>query len=308
VIEVGPRMADVEVVLDQLVREFESGANPAIESYLNKYPEHRDELLDFWMVLASSGVMDEGALDHPDRDRLSEIERDSIRDLLLASSLGPEMLERAGGDGGDTGAELGAELERIRAVPYSFGGKAPATFRRIAVYAWIAGVLSEETRSGVSRLRVQKVAYLLEHGLSLGVFQKHAKYRYGPYDPSLTYRDAEPGCLKAKYLEKSSGELLVPGPKLAKAVEYARRYLREESVARAFAVHLSRLDERALETLTTVHSVAVELGPQVDARGVAKALAADAKWESKLRRGNFSEERIEEALRTLRRLRLTSET
>ncbi len=298
-------MADVDAVLNQLLQEFESGVDPKIESYVRRYPEHRDELLDFWVVLSSSPRLTEEELAKPLRDTLTDIERDSIRDLLLAASLGPELLERVGEEREDGVAEIGAELERLRASPYAFRGKAPITFRRIAVYAWIAGMLAEEAGTGVSRLRVQKVAYLLEHGLSLGVFPTHGKYRYGPYDPSLTYRDAEPGCLRAKYLQKGDDDLLEPGPKLSKALDYAKRYLREESVARALVLHLSGLDEWSLETLTTVHSVVADLNlSTVDARAVSQAIEADAKWQAKLRRENFTYERIEQALRVLSLLRM----
>ena len=304
-------MPDVDTVFDKLLEEFESGVGPSIEKYVLRYPEHRDDLLDLWVILTvTPPPTDEElaeAVEVTER-RLHRVEQESIRDLLLAASLGPAMLDRLGEEHDNEAAEIGAELERIRAVPYTFRGSAPLTFRRIAVYAWIAGVLlTKKAGPGVSRLRVQKVAYLLEHGLSLGVFQKHAKYRYGPYDPSLTYRDAEPGCLKAKYLTKGGDDLLRPGPKLTKAMDYARRYLREESVARAFVVHLSSLDQWTLETLTTVHALVAELGPNADARAVARALKADAKWGSKLRRGNFTIEMIEDALRILALLRMTEE-
>ena len=304
-IEVDLPMTDVDGVLDQLVEEFESGADPDIASYVRRYPEHREELLDFWVVLSTSPHLTDEEIAEPVRDTLSDIERDSIRDLLLAASLGPELLERADEERDDQAAKIGAELERLRATPHTFRGKAPIAFRRMAVYAWITGMLTEEAGHGVSRLRVQKVAYLLEHGLSLGVFQKHAKHPYGPYDPSLTYRDAEPGCLKAGYLQKSEDGLLEPGPKLVKAQNYARRYLREESVAQALVLHVSGLDERSLETLTTVHSVVAELGgPTVDAKAVSQAIRADAKWRSKLHRENFTTMRIVEALRVLSLLRM----
>ena len=304
-IEVDLPMTDVDGVLDQLVEEFESGADLDIASYVRRYPEHREELLDFWVVLSTSPRLTDEEIAEPVRDTLSDIERDSIRDLLLAASLGPELLERADEERDDQAAKIGAELERLRATPHTFRGKAPIAFRRMAVYAWITGMLTEEAGHGVSRLRVQKVAYLLEHGLSLGVFQKHAKHPYGPYDPSLTYRDAEPGCLKAGYLQKSEDGLLEPGPKLVKAQNYARRYLREESVAQALVLHVSGLDERSLETLTTVHSVVAELGgPTVDAKAVSQAIRADAKWRSKLHRENFTTMRIVEALRVLSLLRM----
>ena len=304
-IEVDLPMTDVNGVLDQLVEEFESGANPDIASYVRQHPEHREELLDFWVVLSTSSRLTDEEFAESLRDTLSDADRDSVRDLLLAASLGPELLERADEERDDQAAKIGAELERLRAISHTFPGKAPITFRRMAVYAWITGILTEEAGYGVSRLRVQKVAYLLEHGLSLGVFQKHAKHPYGPYDPSLTYRDAEPGCLKAGYLQKSDGGLLEPGPKLAKAQNYARRYLREESVARALVLHVSGLDEWSLETLTTVHSVVAEMARStVDAKAVSQAIRADAKWQSKLHRDNFTTKRIVEALRVLSLLRM----
>ena len=304
-IEVDLPMTDVNGVLDQLVEEFESGADPDIASYVRQHPEHREELLDFWVVLSTSSRLTDEEFAESLRDTLSDADRDSVRDLLLAASLGPELLERADEERDDQAAKIGAELERLRAISHTFPGKAPITFRRMAVYAWITGILTEEAGYGVSRLRVQKVAYLLEHGLSLGIFRKHAKHPYGPYDPSLTYRDAEPGCLKEGYLQKSDGGLLEPGPKLAKAQNYALRYLREESVARALVLHVSGLDEWSLETLTTVHSVVAEMARStVDAKAVSQAIRADAKWQSKLHRDNFTTKRIVEALRVLSLLRM----
>ena len=45
-------------------------------------------------------------------------------------------------------ASIGAEMERLRSSSYSFRGKAPVTFRRIAVYGWITGILSGDGGQG----------------------------------------------------------------------------------------------------------------------------------------------------------------
>ena len=53
-------------------------------------------------------------------------------------------------------------MERLRGSQYRFRGKAPVTFRRMAVYGWVTGLLTNDQSLGVSRMRVQKVAYLLD--------------------------------------------------------------------------------------------------------------------------------------------------
>ena len=179
------------------------------------------------------------------------------------------------------------------------------TFRRIAVYGWITGILSGDSGQGVSRMRVQKAAYLLENGLKIGVFRKHTKYRFGPYDPSLTYRDAEPGCLQKGYLVKGPDQLLRPGPKHSQVAGYAARYVREEQVARALIDELRRFDESELETLTTVHSLCSQVdGGDVKPEAVIDLIKTDEAWRAKLHRGNFSIAKINDALTTLSLLRL----
>ena len=202
-------------------------------------------------------------------------------------------------------ASIGAEMERLRDIPYTFRGKAPVTFRRIAVYGWITGILSGDGGQGVSRMRVQKVAYLLENALDLDVYRKHTRHRYGPYDPTMTYRDAEPGCLKNGYLVKREDQLLQPGPKHLQAAKYALWYVRDETVARAFVKVLRAFDEWTLETLTTVHAVCNQLNDtDITVEEVMNAIAEDDAWRDKLKRGSFTPARIEEAIRFLVTLRL----
>lgn len=299
-------MTRVDDLKARMLAEFEAGSRPDIAAYVRAAPDARQALLDFWVVLVSSTPLAELRLGGDrGQPRLDAMERDVIRDLRLAASLGPEWLKRPDTEREVELASVGAEMERLRGSPYRFAGKAPVTFRRMAVYGWIAGLLTDDHSPGVSRMRIQKVAYLLEHGLELGVFRTHTRHRFGPYDPSLTYRDAEPGCVRKKYLVKGADQLLRPGPKHSQAVNYAIRYVRDETVARALIERLRTLDESTLETLTTVHSAACDLDDDdksVDS--VMNAIANDAAWLDKVKRSNFTANKIDEALRFLSLLRL----
>ena len=301
-----PPMTKVDDLKARMLAEFEAGTKPDIAAYVREAPEAREALLDYWVILLNSTPLAELGLGEGRAEpQLDPSEREVLRDLCLAASLGPEWLKRAGADTERHLASIGAEMERLRGSSYSFRGKAPPTFRRIAVYGWITGILSGDAGRGVSRMRVQKAAYLLENGLQLGVFQKHTKYRYGPYDPSLTYRDAEPGCLKKGYLVQGADQLLRPGPKHSQAASYAARYIRQERVAQALIKELRRFDESELETLTTVHAVCSQADDRViTPETVMDLIKADDVWPRKLRQGNFTVVKINEALDTLSLLRL----
>ena len=299
-------MTKVDDLKARMLAEFEAGTKPDIAAYVREAPEAREALLDYWVILLSSTPLAELEVGEGGGEpQLNASEREVLRDLCLAASLGPEWLKSAGADTERHLALIGAEMERLRSSSYSFRGKAPPTFRRIAVYAWITGILSGDAGRGVSRMRVQKAAYLLENGLQLGVFRKHTKYRFGPYDPSLTYRDAEPGCLKKGYLVQGADHLLRPGPKHSQAASYAAGYVRQERVARGLIKELHRFNESELETLTTVHSLCSQVeGRNITPEAVMDLIKTDDVWRVKLRQGNFSLAKITEALKTLALLRL----
>lgn len=300
-------MTSVDDLKKRMLDEFEAGKEPDIAAYVRAAPEARDSLLDYWVLLISTPRLSETRLS---KDRgapnLDAIELEAVRDLGLAASLGSEWLLQAESEREAALASIGAEMERLRDTPYTFGGKAPVTFRRIAVYGWITGILSGDGNQGVSRMRVQKVAYLLENGLELGIYRTHKRHRYGPYDSSLTYRDAEPGCLKKGYLVQGEDHLLRPGPKHFQAEKYAVWYVREETVARALIEVLRVFDEWTLETLTTVHAICAQLNDtDITVEKVMNAIAGDDSWRDKLQRSSFTPERIAEAIRMLTTLRLT---
>ena len=299
-------MTYVDDLKAQMLAEFEAGSKPDIAAYVRAAPEARQTLLDYWVILVGSTPLAELRLGGDRGEpRLDAMEREVVRDLCLTASLGPEWLKRPDTENEVQLASIGAEMERLRGGQYRFRGKAPVTFRRMAVYGWVTGLLTNDQSLGVSRMRVQKVAYLLEHGLELGVFRKHTRHRFGPYDPSLTYRDAEPGCLRKEYLVRGADRLLRPGPKHSQAANYAVRYVRDETVARAFVKKLRTFDESMLETLTTVHSAASNLDDEdKSVEAVMNAIANDVAWKGKLRRSNFAASNIAEALRILSLLRL----
>lgn len=301
-------MDNIDQVKGQLLEEFESGHTPDIAAYVQKFTKYRQELLDFWVVLASSDRLSDVQHDAADPSPLTDREEEIVRDLCLAVSLGPAWLEHAVDEEGRGAAAVGAELLRIRQTPYEYGGKANRNWQRISVYAWLAQ-RATAARGTVSSLELQKLAYLLEQGMGLGIFTMHKKHRFGPYDPTVKYKDAVPQCVKKGYLVRLGKWDFRPGPKIDEALEYAGRYLREEAVAEAFlqALFDLDLDKWRLETLATVHAVADKLaadGVDLTPDAVRRALAGDKTWNKKLGRPNFTSARITEALATLSLLRL----
>ena len=301
-------MDSIDQVKGRLMDEFESGGTPDIAGYVRRFPEYRQELLDFWAVLASSDRLSNLEPEEADPSPLAKREEEIVRDLCLAVSIGPAWLEHAVDEEERNAAAVGAEMLRIRRTPYEFGGTANRRWQRISVYAWLAQKTATETGT-VSRLELQKFAYLLEQGMSLGIFTKHKKHRLGPYDSTATYKDAEPQCVARGYLIPVGEWEFRLGPQIDEALKYAGRYLREEAVAEAFLQVLFDLefDRWRLETLATVHSTAATLaakGVEVSPETVRTALAADKKWSTKLGRSNFTSVRIAEALEALSLLRL----
>lgn len=299
-------MTEIDRVKGQLLDEFEAGSVPDIADYVRRYPEHRQELLDFWVILGSSDRVSDLNASQAD-NALTEGESEIVRDLCLAVSLGPEWLEHSDEAGDRAVATVGAELRRLRAIDYEYGGTANRSWQRIVVYAWLASQTVDENGL-VSRLELQKLAYLLEAAMSLGVFTSHRKHRLGPYDPSATYRDAEPKCISKGYLVASGQYEFKIGPKIDEALEYSGRYLREPAVAETFlrVLRTQTLDKWDLETLATVHAIAhAQLkGQTASTENVRAALAADPTWKKKLERPNFAPARVSKALDLLARLRL----
>lgn len=300
-------MSELDRAKRRLVQAFEEGSEPDLSAVLQAFPEHREELLDFWVILGASDREVDADTDAIGSSGLSAAEEATIRDICLSASLGVEWLNKPADEGDRLLVEVGLEMRRVRSSPYRYEGRANEHFQRAAIYAWLADRWAGSRDGTTSRMAVQKLAYLLDKGLGVSVLGKHKKHRFGPYDPTARYRDAEPIALKNGYLVDAGRWEFGFGPEIEKASAMAERYLRDAAVARSFvsALRTLNLDHWALETMATVHAVTVDLSPEeVSPEAVLSALAKDKTWKRKLGRTNFTRSKIEQALHRLALLRL----
>jgi len=279
---------------------YERGVSVNIAEWVGRHPQHRDELLDYWMWLSSTTrLTDTQRIAVAPGERIAE---ETLQRACMSVSLGYQWLEPSA-DHGDIEETLGYELERLRNLPETKTGRAPKPFRRAAVYAWI---VSNVTKEQVSRLTVQKTAFLLERAMNLGLFTEHRRKRFGPYDHTARYKDAEPIASKKDWLRVQDTSL-APGDSAGEARKYAVRYLKSEKLAKQLLDILVRLSDSQLETWATVEWIAGRLAHTATAptaEDVRAALKSMPEWSDKLGRANFTTWHIEEALSALKLLRL----
>ena len=159
---------------------------------------------------------------------------------------------------------------------------------------------AEATRSGVkcgflsfggsaTRLSAQKVTHLLERALDLRLFEDHKQMRLGPYDSSARYRNAEPIAKKQGWLA-IEGTVLRPGAESTRVSSYARRYVRDDRVARDLVQVLAKLSDAELETWATIEWVMRELvadRARFDPASIRARLAATPAWAPRLATARF---------------------
>jgi len=295
--------SDLDRIRLELLGEYEREGTVDIAEWVSKHPEYREELLDYWIWVRGTTRLDD--IEEPPPAPADDVAEAALQRAIQSVALGPGWLEDAVSDPIDAGEleELGDALTEIRQKPYRFRGRAPATFRRSAVYAWIAISLNEE-RPRATRLATQKVAYLLEQGLKPGLFRDHRRMPLGPYDSSAKYRDAEPIAVKKRWMTVEGAELK-PGNQSSEAFEYARRYVRNADVARELIRLLGQLSDDELETLATVDWTARPLAKasrEITPRTIREALSRDARWKQKVEKSNFTISAIRQALSWLERL------
>jgi hypothetical protein len=287
----------------ELLMEYERGAQIDIARWISRFPDCKDDLLSYWMLLRSTPRLQANAKKLvPPRD---DVAHQALRRAVEAISLGRGWLEDSVEPESEAQTRLGARLEAVRRSPNKAGGSAPAAFRKSAVYTWVVVALSEG-RGSVSRLAAQKVTHLLERGLELKLFEEHKQMPLGPYDSTARYKTAEPIAKKKGWIEVS-GTQLIPGATSDAAAQYARSYVRSPSVAQDFVKLLARLTDSQLETWATVEWVARDLIAErkpFDARSIRDRLATIRTWSPKLKKPNFSEEQVSEAVAALVRLRI----
>ena len=275
-----------------------------LADWVDQYPELRHEIIDFWLFVRGT-PRDEAPPggDFPSDD--NGIAEGALRDACLAINLGEQWLEPAFDRGAAEALQLAGQLESLRRRPRTGPGKAPVAFRKAVVWSWVVSVLEEHDRE-VSRITVQKIAYMLETSMELGVFNEYRRHLLGPYDHRARYRDAEPIAIKKNWLIVE-GTRLRSGVHVSGAIRYAARYLRSERTARELVSHLSALTDAQLECLATVHWTALDLITKerpVSPDDIREALRETAEWRPKLRRPTFSKSSVGSALWILRSLRL----
>lgn len=300
-----PMSNELDQIRWKLLGEYEREGTVDIAAWVSRHPEYRNELLDYWIwVRGTTRLADIEASPAPPHDDIAET---ALRRAIDALALGSGWLEDAVPDPVDSSEleTLGQGLAVIRERPRQTRGSASKSFRRSAVYAWIAISLHEE-RPRVTRLATQKVAYLLERGLAPGLFRDHKRMPLGPYDSSAKYRDAEPIAKKREWLS-IHGARLRPGRDPSEVFKYAPRYVRDADLARTLIRVLGQFSDDELETLATVDWVArslAEADREVTPNAIREALARDPEWQPKLRKAHFTVSAIQHALQRLARLRL----
>ncbi len=294
----------VEKAKAALLMEYEHVGAVDIAVWVSRYPEHRDELIDFWMwVKGTPRSAEMTGAPFPAAD--SDVIESALRDACLAVNLGRQWMEAPVDPSTMVVQEMARALDAIRAKPRLKGGKAPVGFRRAVVWTWIV-CLFQDRRSHASRLAVQKVTYLLENAMNLGLFTEHTRKPLGPYDHKARYRDAEPIAVKKGWLDVQ-GTTLRATEKASEVQRFVGRYLRSEALAAQVVRYLVGFSDEELEVIATVHWTVKELtnlGRVVSVAAIVSALAETPQWQAKLQRQAYSATLLGVALRRLQELRL----
>ena len=291
----------------ELLSEYDRTGNVDIARWVTRYPDYREEIIDFWLWARGtkpSGAEKVGPFDATDAD----ITEESLRNAMLAVNFGRQWLSAAVDAEEPDIERLGAEMESVRQKPQRVS-KAPLPFKKAVVYTWVVLRL-QQNRPSVSRLAVQKATYLLEWGLHLGIFVEHTRKPLGPYDSKARYKDAEPIAIKKGWL-KVTGTTLRAVMNVPEVARSAARYVKSVELASQFLEFLSEYSDAQLETFATVHWAIRNIPgahQNLSARVIERELASTPEWRDKLLRANFSADRLQEAVGFLQKLRLIATT
>jgi hypothetical protein len=295
---------EIEQIKCELLERYEAGSVVDIFDWVSRYPQCREELLDFWVWLAGTPLLSEIETETRPEER-DQIAVDAVRQACLAISFGPQWLDKSFDFDPAEDDELGSALSQIRGKPYRFQGRASKAFRKAVVYAWIVQRLAPR-RKQVTRLAAQKVSFVLERALCLGLFTDHQQKPLGPYDHKAKYRDAEPIATRSGWM-LVQGSDLEPGEFAEKLCQYLPRYVRSESLALRLIERLERLADEELEVWATVIWAADAItvaGEKITVEALQSFLARSPEWSPKLRRASFCADALSSTLERLARLRL----
>ncbi len=217
---------DLEIIKFELLTACETGTVD-IDQWIQKFPEHRNELLDFWLWARPRAEIDRAGPTDMSPRSIASIRDESLHRACIAVSLGSEWLRPLAVE-----VEIDKIAQGVRQLKKQPAAKVPLNrrpFRRAVVYAWVIEQLAE-VRTRVSRLATQKTTYLLESFLVLELFDTHKQKPLGPYDHVARYTDAEPIAEKKGWIEVVGSTMYV-GAKASEFRQYASRYLRSTKLA-----------------------------------------------------------------------------
>jgi hypothetical protein len=297
---------DLETIKFELLTACENGAID-ISEWVQRFPEHRNELLDFWLWARPRAQRDRAGPDDISSLSIAAIREESLHRACLAVSLGSEWLRPLAVEVEID--KIARDVRQLRKQPAANVPSNRRPFRRAVVYAWVIEQLAE-VRTRVSRLATQKTTYLLENFLLLELFDTHKQKPLGPYDHVARYADAEPIAEGKGWIEVDGSTMCV-GAKASEFHQYAGRYLRSTKLASTLTRWLGKLTDDQLETLATVHWTATRLvtsNKPPTAASVRESMERDSSWSSKLQRRNFDQEQIAAALAALIALGLLART
>jgi type I restriction enzyme S subunit len=175
--------------------------------------------------------------------------------------------------------------------------------------AVILGVITEiyaTEQYPLAPFYAQKLPYLLHRHIE-GLAKGYYKLPAGPYNPSYKYRTALPIALKNHYVVEHKAVYkgheyvnLTIGEKALEAKKYFIQWHGEKPLE--WIKQFQRLQNRRddLELLTTVDMAMVELrhnNISVTVPAVKKIIEKSEKWKAKLKRGLFSDENIDRAIK-----------
>lgn len=293
----------LDLIRLELLSQYERSGQINIGEWVSRYPAHRSELIDFWMWLKEAPSADNDVaeiLDHSD----IEVNEEAVQNICLAVTLGREWLKPGVETESGSLDRLADELGAIRAKPLNVRD-ARLPFRKAVVCTWVVAQLQQK-RPRVTRLAAQKVTYLLEQAMALGIFVQHKRKPLGPYDSSARYTDAEPIARQKGWLQVNGTELRA-SEDISGINRFVPGYLRSQEVATRLVDALADFSDAQLESIATTLWIAHELKraeKEITSASVAGALAATPEWKPKLARQNFSATHVEGALTFLRQLRL----
>lgn len=175
---------------------------------------------------------------------------------------------------------------------------------RGSVYGFTARAMSE-VRLTLTRMDLQKGAYLLAAALKLDLPLAFSANRWGPHSAALS-KDGEHRAREEGWFTLANNPpTLVPREHFADAGNDFALIFGEIELAKALLRHLAALTTPELETLSTVYWCIEHLSPpeeSLDADAILRGLPREPRFSEKAAQPNFARPKIDEALKRLAHL------